>query len=61
MAWRQKRGLRRDSGRMKQVGQTVWWKSECNNKITRRATSEEGYNTASRMRKEERRRNEKEI
>jgi hypothetical protein len=32
MAWRQKRGIRRDSGRMKQVEKTVWRKSECNDK-----------------------------
>ena len=36
MAWRQKRRIRRDSGRMKQLEQTVWWKSQCNDKITQR-------------------------
>jgi hypothetical protein len=53
--------MRRDPGRMKQVGQTAWWKSECNDKITPRAIEEEGYNMTSRMRKQELRRNGKEI
>jgi hypothetical protein len=61
MAWRQKRGLWRDSGRMKLVWQTVRWKSECKDKMTQRVIWEEGYNTMSMMRKEEQRRSGKEL